>query len=183
MLHIPKPLCSKTNTTSATTWVSPLDKATWKISSHQRCPKPFDHQSWWFWTTVCVSDFFFSLRTTCLGITSNRKLPPFHIVAETLSIWKTACNSYERNMGTVSAMVATVNMACKRAYISMRFGSPSTPLRRHHILFAFWAFLESSLWNNEVIRISFQFRAIWKIRRVWMNNFLLPVRSHDLRVS
>lgn len=42
--------------------------------------------------TVCISDFFFSLRITCLGITSNRKLAPFHTDAETFSIWKTTDN-------------------------------------------------------------------------------------------
>lgn len=42
---------------------------------------------------VCISDFFFSLRITCLGITSNRKFPPFHTDAETLNIWYTKCSS------------------------------------------------------------------------------------------
>ena len=111
------------------------------------------HLYWWSWlgwaSTGCISDFFFSLRIACLGITSNRKLPPFHIEAETFSIWKTTCNSYDKNMGTVSAMVATVNMPWRKMYISMRFWSPSNPLKRHHMLFAFWAFFESSLWNNE----------------------------------
>jgi len=107
---------------------------------------------WWLdWasSTGCISDFFFSLRIACLGITSNRKLPPFHIEAETFSIWKTTCNSYDKNMGTVRAMVATVNMPWRKMYISMRFWSPSNPLRRHHMLFAFWAFFESSLRNNQ----------------------------------
>ena len=104
-------------------------------------------------STGCISDFFFSLRIACLGITSNRKLPPFHIEAETFSISKTTCNSYDKNMGTASAMVATVNMPWRKMYISMRFWSPNNPLKRHHMLFAFWAFFESSLWtiqlNNE----------------------------------
>jgi hypothetical protein len=60
--------------------------------------------------TVCISDFFFSFRITCLGITSNRKLAPFHTDAETFSIWKTTDNLYDKNIGTVSAIVATVNI-------------------------------------------------------------------------
>ena len=106
---------------------------------------------WSFWTwTGCISDFFFSLRITCLGITSNKKFAPFHADAATLSIWNTTDNSYDRNMGTVSAVVATVNMPWRKMYINKRFWSPSKPLKRHHKLFAFLAFLESSLWNNGV---------------------------------
>lgn len=55
-----------------------------------------------------ISSFFFSIRTTFLGKTSRVKVPPYHIVAETFKIWKTMCNQYERKIGTVSAMVATV---------------------------------------------------------------------------
>ncbi|MFS7982750.1 hypothetical protein Hanom_Chr10g00966461 [Helianthus anomalus] len=69
-------------------------------------------------TTFC---FFFSLRTTCLGMTSSKNEPPFHTVAETLRIWKARCNSYDRNIGTVSAVVATVKSPCRRIYIKGRF--------------------------------------------------------------
>ena len=107
------------------------------------------HWSFWFWTS-CISDFFFSLRITCLGITSIRKLPPFHTDAEILSNWKTTDNSYDKKMGTVRAVVATVNMPWRTMYINKRFWSPSKPLKRHQILFAFWAFLESSLCNKQL---------------------------------
>lgn len=96
-----------------------------------------------------VSVFLFSLRITCFGITSSKKLPPYHIVAETLSTWKITCNRYERNMGTVSAMVATVNNAWSRIYMKRRFCSPSKPLNLHHMLLAFCAFFDSSLVHKQ----------------------------------
>ena len=98
----------------------------------------------------CISDFFCSLRITCLGITSSRKLPPYHTDAETLRIWKIICNLYDKKMGTASAMVATVNMAWSTMYMNKRFWSPSKPLKRHHRLFAFCAFFESSLQTQEL---------------------------------
>ncbi|KAF5788607.1 hypothetical protein HanXRQr2_Chr10g0465851 [Helianthus annuus] len=54
-------------------------------------------------------------------MTSSKNEPPFHTVAETLRIWKARCNSYDRNIGTVSAVVATVKSPCRRIYIKGRF--------------------------------------------------------------
>lgn len=117
--------------------------------------------SWWLtegsadgWTGGCsimgfISNFFFSLRTACLGMTSRRKLPPFQTVADTLKIWKITCILYERNIGTARAMVATVNAAWSSMYMVGRFWSPNIPLSLHHMLFAFCAFFESSLMNAD----------------------------------
>lgn len=105
-----------------------------------------DELSSWGWASRgCICVFFFSFRITCLGITSKTKLPPFQTAAETFRIWKITDSSYDKKMGTVSATVATVNRAWKAIYINKRFWSPSKPLKRHHKLFAFWAFFESSL--------------------------------------
>lgn len=95
-----------------------------------------------------ISSFFLSIRTTFLGKTSKVKVPPFHIVAETFKIWKTMCNQYERKIGTVSAMVATVKRPWSKMYTKGRFWSPNNPLSLHHMLFAFRAFLDSSLIEN-----------------------------------
>ena len=134
-------------------------------------------EDWSCWVCIgCISDFFFSLRITCRGITSSRKLPPFHTDAETFSTWKITCNSYDKKMGTVSAMVATVNKAWNKMYMNMRFWSPSKPLKRHQRLFAFSAFFESSLQNQEV-RWE-MYRYFDRERESWP-----PVRSHDFRIS
>uniref|UniRef100_A0A0A9F8V8 Uncharacterized protein n=1 Tax=Arundo donax TaxID=35708 RepID=A0A0A9F8V8_ARUDO len=50
-------------------------------------------------------------------------------------------------MGTVKAIVATMNSAWSSMYMTCRLRSPSSPLSLHQMLFAFCAFFESSLYD------------------------------------
>lgn len=119
-----------------------------------------------------ISVFFFCFRITCLGITSRRKFPPFHTVADTLSSWNVTCSSYDRNIGTVSAVVATVNIAWSRMNINIRFWSPSNPLNRHHMLFAFCAFFDSSL-SHHTNSISMSHLCLNSYGGVWFGEWEL----------